>query len=382
MTPTAARRPRSARALILALTIPSAVVGCDAAQDEADEIRTLGVSSLPPLDAEFGRVAGLTVGEDGSVFVLDALNRSLRAFDGDGALRWTFGTRGQGPGEFERPAALFSGPAGTLWIADMGTGRLTEVDREGALLQTYRVGGPPLFDPISIGFSLEGRLRAVGLDVSASLEEPGVVVVEYEISGEAVSPVDYEPVPSVAWPETYTHRSPDVTFMIPVPFSSQPLFGVDPSGRVYHAQTSRAAIQRLSSEGGIELAFGRELAPVALGLDERAAELDQNPDVAEMRELAGDAAIEELTSLIPDTRPLLEGLFFDDHDNVWVLQALPAGGSTSRPVDLYDAGGGLIGTLDLPLVANPRPQVRDGLIVGVVRDELDVETVVRFRISG
>ncbi len=367
--------------LPLALMVLGAVVGCDATRDGPNGASTLSVSALPPLGAEFGRVAGLEVGEDGAVYVLDALNTNVTAFAPDGTVLWTFGGRGQGPGEFEQPAALFTGPGDNLWIVDTRTGRLTEIDRSGVLRGSYRGAGPPLVEPVAIGFSPDGLIRAVGLDFSVSLEEPGAVLVEYEVSGETMSPVGHMPLPFVDWPQVYTYRGADVTFMMPVPFDGRPLFGVDRSGRAHYAETDASTIQRLSADGATALSFGRELESVPLGADGRAAELDRSEDVEELLRVAGPAAVEEMASLIPDDGPLLEGLFFDDQGNVWALRPQPRSGEASlRPVDIYDGGGDLVGTVDLPLVADPRPAVRNGMVAGVVRDELGVETVVRFRI--
>lgn len=381
MASRAVRRSTFSGSLALLLATLGVVGGCDSPEREAEGTPLLRLTALPPIDAEFGRIAGLVVGEDSSLFVLDGLRRNLRAFDRDGTLLWTFGARGEGPGEFEQPAALFTGPNSGLWIADTRTGRLTEVGVDGALVQTYRYEGPPPFQPLSMGFAPDGLLYGVGLDFSVSPEEPGAALVEYEVQETSVSARGGELLPFVEWPQIFAFRSTDVTFMMPVPFDNNPLFGVDPSGRVHHAQSSGGTIQRLSANGVLELAFGRDLPSMPLGAEERAEALDRSEEAAELRQLAGAAGIAELTSLIPDDKPLLRGLFFDDENNVWVLRTSGSGAGGMRDVDVYDEQGSLIGVGELPVVADPRPHVRDGLIVGVIRDELGVETVARYRVS-
>lgn len=67
------------------------------------------------------------------MFVLDALSRTIRVSDQDGAELREFGARGQGPGEFEQPGKLLWGPKGNLWILDLRNGRFTPANPAAAL---------------------------------------------------------------------------------------------------------------------------------------------------------------------------------------------------------------------------------------------------------
>jgi hypothetical protein len=51
---------------------------------------------------------------------------------------------------------------------------------------------------------------------------------------------------------------------------------------------------------------------------------------------------------------------------------------------VFDPIGRFLGSLTLPfsLASNPSPIIRDGVLYGVTRDELDVPYVVRARIVG
>ena len=57
-------------------------------------------------------------------------------------------------------------------------------------------------------------------------------------------------------------------------------------------------------------------------------------------------------------------------------------GVEDQPFDVFNPTGQYLGTVVAPfrLQASPSPFVRDGALYGVIRDELDVQFVVRARI--
>jgi hypothetical protein len=73
------------------------------------------------------------VGEGGNVYAFDYGDHRLKAFAGDGSLRWVFGRRGEGPGEFAGVVDIEIDANEDIWLMDAGAGRLTIVSREGDL---------------------------------------------------------------------------------------------------------------------------------------------------------------------------------------------------------------------------------------------------------
>jgi hypothetical protein len=120
----------------------------------------------------------LIAAQGGWVYVYDYGDWSVKAFDAEGTLRWTFGRRGEGPGEFDNPFTLKVGPDGTLWVFDPGVGRMTGLSRSGSLERAFRVEGPlvtriaPIRDaiialtvglkPFWLGLDSEGKVIATG----------------------------------------------------------------------------------------------------------------------------------------------------------------------------------------------------------------------------
>ncbi len=335
------------------------------------------VALVQPQEAPFGRVADLELGEDGSLFVLDAISRTIRVFGEDGVEVREFGRRGQGPGEFEQPGALLWGPEGDLWVLDLRDGRLTAFSPEGELRGTHRPADLPILFPFAVGFSGPDTLRWVGIS-SPDPANPAAAWVETEIRDGIFRPVEQVALPFVEWPLLFRHRDEETALVLPVPHSGEPLFAFDPEGRLWYNYSGKAPLSRWSTSGDLELTFSPRLAPTPLTAMEREEALARE-ELAEVRERLGEAAMSELESLIPEYRPYYAGFFFDDESLLWVMRS-QATESEQRTVDVYGVDGARRATATTALAAVPRPRVRSGLVAGVMRDALGVESVAVFRI--
>ncbi len=102
----------------------------------------------------FPGLAGLTVDEDGRVFVLVAQDDAVRVFNADGSYSHTIGRQGQGPGELMAAQTINRGPDGNIWVASMGTRRLTIFQPDGLYLRdiTFPVMPPVLVQTTADGF--------------------------------------------------------------------------------------------------------------------------------------------------------------------------------------------------------------------------------------
>ena len=82
-------------------------------------------------DNEFGYVADVVRGPEGTIAAADGLDYSLSFFSADGELRAKVGREGEGPGEFSGIAGLVSAPEGRLFAFDEGLQRLSEWTFDG-----------------------------------------------------------------------------------------------------------------------------------------------------------------------------------------------------------------------------------------------------------
>jgi hypothetical protein len=96
-----------------------------------------------------------------------------------------------------------------------------------------------------------------------------------------------------------------------------------------------------------------------------------------------DAALEDNADLeapmIPATKPPVRGFFVGEERDLWVLVRTGSRQEDDR-IDVFDSLGAQVSTLHAALDPRPRPKVRGGIVLGVARDDLGVERVVRYRI--
>ncbi|HKJ93936.1 MAG TPA: 6-bladed beta-propeller [Longimicrobiales bacterium] len=135
-------------------------------------------------DTTFQYLASVALGVD-RVYALDVYAHRILAFDSVGNRLWTFGRKGDGPGEFRNPQEIRVDAQGRIWVLDPDAARLSILDRAGALLRTLPLdrlpGRPDSFlplggDSVVIAISSEPRpfwiLDAQG-NVLARLAFPG-----------------------------------------------------------------------------------------------------------------------------------------------------------------------------------------------------------------
>lgn len=333
---------------------------------------------VQPEQAPFGRVADLELGEDGSLFVLDAMSRTIRVFGRDGVEAREFGRRGQGPGEFEQPGKLLWGPEGNLWVLDLRNGRLTAFSPEGELRGTHRPADLPILFPFAVSFSGPDTLRWVGI-TSPDPANPAAAWVETQMADGVFSPVNQLALPFVEWPLLFQHRDDETSLVLPVPYSGEPLFGFDPQGRLWYNYSGEASLARWSPSGDMQLTFSPELAPTPVTPADQEVAL-AGESLVEVLDRLGEAGVSELASLIPDNKPYYANFFFDDEGSLWVMHSDMSVDPGERRVNVYDLDGVPRATASTSLAAEPRPRVRGGLLAGVVRDDLGVESVALFQV--
>jgi hypothetical protein len=337
------------------------------------------VALVQPEPTPFGRISDVRLGEDGSLFVLDGLSRTIRVFNPDGVAVREFGGGGQGPGEFEQPGKLLWGPAGNLWVLDLRNGRLTVFTPGGELQGTYRPMNLPLLYPFALGFSDPTTLRWVGI-TSPDPANPEAAWVETAVAESAIRPVDQIALPFVKWPLLFEHRDAEISLVLPVPFSGEPLFAVDPQGRLWYNYSGEATLVRLSRTGDIELTVGVDITPAPVTAADRAEAMSEEA-FAEVRNRLGEVGVSGMESLIPDHKPYYDTFFFDDEGSLWVVRSeVETSDPGERSVDIYNSDGTPRAFTSLGVAAVPAPRVRNRVLAGVVRDELGVESVAVFRV--
>lgn len=91
---------------------------------------TIGALDEPACKV-FGNVTDVSLDQEGRLFVLDAPDRSVKAFDRSGACLFSVGRHGSGPGELERPVAVAVSDESVLNVLDAGNGRIEKYNVSG-----------------------------------------------------------------------------------------------------------------------------------------------------------------------------------------------------------------------------------------------------------
>lgn len=371
---------------VTVLVLAASLIACgDTSSDTSGDAPRLQLVELArigdegrPGDGGFGSVDDLAIGEDATIFVLDGMNRNIRVFDERGVLQRTFGRRGRGPGELEQPIALAWGPDGRLWVVDAANARYAVFESNGELAATYPIEfSEPAMDFLAVGFSDAGLLKTVNLELEGgSLERRGASLVESELVDGEVREIRRFELDFVEWPPIFRHEGDGNVIVQPIPFTSRPMFRLAPDGRLWFARSREPFVHPWSPTSGLERAIGREFDPPRV----TDADLERVLEGTEEMREGAPAAFAEFTGLIPATEPHLDGFFLDQAGRVWIMRTRRAD-SVARTVDVYDTSGTLVASGQAAVEPDPSPRVKDGMLAGVVRDELGVESIVVYRIQ-
>ncbi len=101
------------------------------------------IGSLDAPGYTLTEVNDLTVGKDGTIYVVQEMEGLVRVFEPNGKFLRQIGRQGNGPGEFQRPRRLgWSGDS--LWVVDWAASRVSFFDNTGGYLDSFRFEGPLL----------------------------------------------------------------------------------------------------------------------------------------------------------------------------------------------------------------------------------------------
>ncbi len=352
----------------------------------------------------FGDIRSLAVAPAGEIYLMDVHVPALRKYAPDGRYLATFGREGEGPGEYR-------GPDGGLAV--LGDGRVVLRDPRNARLQLYSPDGEPAGTwPIRGNFNTSNPLVAdtadrvytqILLDPEASIEEWRPGLLGYD-SGTG-EPVDTVPAPTWPYEEARLIAQQESsgggmnTSINTVPFSPRSHWAFSPLGHMVGGLSTRYAIDQFGRDGSV-LRIERVAPGVAVQAGERA---DREERVRwSMRQTQSDWKWNGPP--IPDTKPPFREIYTGQDGRIWVLQHQPAeripedeieegdpGDPSARPptrwrepvaFDVFEADGAYLGQVAAPqgFSIYPTPVFRGDRVWAVVRDELDVEYLVRFRV--
>lgn len=344
--------------------------GIYAAEGGLRLVEDMRVGSGPADDDSlaFGNVAALAVGGDGAVYAVDDRRGEILVFDSTGVLMRRMGRRGGGPGEFRYSVMDVSWQApNRLWVGDGPF--LNVVDESGLPLATAigigGLAGTPKTDATNFAYVRRSRTR----DTAAFPPTKGTYVLnKYGISTEG----DIAVVDSLllgSWTRTSRMRDQRgaatgriVMIMEALPMEPDLVWAMGPSGNAWIASTSEHVMHEVAFTGDTVRSVELRGAPVPL----EGAERDS------LAEASGFGVGE-----LPALRPAMDRLDVARDGLLWVRNRLPDG---TFAWDVFDACGRYLANVAPEMRLDGRPMTvgEGGRLFGVVKDDLDIEYVVRM----
>ncbi|MCJ7627689.1 MAG: hypothetical protein MUO50_04795, partial [Longimicrobiales bacterium] len=355
-----------------------------------EELRIGTVAGEP--EYQFGQLAFLDVGDDGTMYAMDILAQEVRAFDAQGNYSMTIGGPGSGPGELGRGTVfVFVSPLGNVVIPDLGNQRVNRYGPEGEPMGSFplqiQAGIPSRFEMDSSG-RLMAQLRGLAVPGMAALEEGDPIVV-YDTTGAVVDTL-------VMLPKGQTLAGTTEGQLSMVLFSPEPLWALDETGSVYFAMNDQYRILVNDPDGALTRVITRDVErkPVE--------ESDRNSILSALRDQyvqfgVPPAQIEQLMQGIgfADSYPAFGQIFLGPDETLWVQRIRSARDMAegaeegfefdaqdigSPQWEIFDAEGRYLGVVTLPEGFTP-VNAKGDLLYGVWRDELDVQYVMRLRVN-
>src|SRR5688500_2684105 len=110
------------------LLIPAVALTASAQVPTLTRVGEIGCSDCGSAP-QFATITDVAVTDSGGVLVLSSEAPTLRFFDRSGAVRWTSGRTGTGPGEYRLPIRVVIGPHG-IQVVDVTQRRITRLRSE------------------------------------------------------------------------------------------------------------------------------------------------------------------------------------------------------------------------------------------------------------
>lgn len=345
--------------------------------------------------AALSEVRNLAVGADGTLYVSQLAERTVRVFDASGRPVRRLGRSGRGPGEFSNPGRLAL-RGDTLWVSDFALRRVSAFStRDGRFLHDHTLPG---WTHEGAGTPVRSAVPVAGGALVGSPASAMTRVANGEITAEPLlrmEPPSLRPE-VVSWLSTrnrvlYAQLAPGRVMAGPQLVSDAPLWDVSADGggilvvertAASSADSAAFTVTRSRPDGTPQWRHRYRYAPRPFprGFDRTLIDRylgNARPGAVPDRE-AAERGIRRAMYL-PPYRPPVTALVPGRDGTVWLRREEPDPGA-SAVWNVLDESGRVLAIATVPpgvevLAADRRH------VWGVVHDEMDVPFIVRYRIE-
>ncbi len=352
-----------------------------------------------PEEYLFGSVDGIAVDRDGILYVADGQEPIIRRYDRDGRFLGNIGGNGGGPGEFFRIRGIAVLSTGDLAVWDPRNLRVSIFHPSGDFARSVRVTTSlNTANPFQVDTAGHFYVKAsIFSRPPPSNEIPTSCWLHVSPDGEILDSI---PIPP-------KHPGVD-SFVLATPFGYQGPFteetgsALSPLGYLVVGLNTDYSLSRSLPDGRV-LRIERGYSPTPVSSDEK-AQWEAWSDWFESRPVPEGMVSESRANYppIPDQKPAYRGFWADQEGRIWVHRYVEAEFHARTPEqvasrkerprpyfewreppvwDVIDPRGTYLGTIRTP--ENGWIGAATGEFLWVVeRGELDVESVVRYRIEA
>lgn len=359
----------------------------------------LRVGSIDVPNYALTDVSDLTVGTDGTFYILQPLEQRLRIYDQNGQFLRTVGRPGDGPGEFRFPTNI--GWVGdTLWISDGVQLRVTFLDAKGEVLGTSPLAvsslGPGFLPTTAQTLMADGTAIVQPLVSSRSLAANDISrapLLRTDRIGSVLDTVAWLPLRNQYFSVSNPDASPPWTSYSPQPFADPPLWSVTPDrasvilvdvGERSRAELGKIKVFELTLAGDTIRSADVQYTPVPLTSKMVEEVISMRAEhffnVGDGR-IASRAAAERMIQdelYVPATLPPVSEVIAASNGSIWLQRE-----SMASDANLWQILG-TDGQVEAILSTPPELKillVTDEHVWGVEYDELQIPYVVRLRID-
>ena len=290
----------------------------------------------------FGRVSGLALDSQGSVFVVDELSSQVHLISTEGHTVRTFARSGDGPGELRRPCCPRSMPGGRLWVLSPSVNRVeafrvADSSAEGVGrtvirgTYSYLLMRPPVI-------AQDGSVLVMAIQRGSTFLANRFVVVAVDSTGKVTAehllpdyPQDFAGAVVASFPNGRTMTRP-------IPFGAEYWLVQSSDGSYAAVLTSEYVVVHYELNGTPRRRITRDIDGAPLSAAERATGESELADLRQVVERGG-GSLPRVS--LPAVKPVIDQVWFDQEDRLWVeLSARTA--ADEAQADVYSRNGELV----------------------------------------
>lgn len=348
--------------------------------------RVLGVLDGDPA-YQFSDVSAAALAPDGRLVVADAGSATVRTYDPDGRLLRLLGGEGSGPGEFVRPSQVLIRDDGSVLVWDDATFRVTEFDPTGELagVATFsredigKAVEPPLYPASGLLLSngdLIVRLIFKTSDLPAGRFRPQAGALRVAADQSAIDTILF-----FRDTEQVSVRLPKGSFPVAPPLARRTTIAIQPNeARLCIGEQAKPEILCFAPEGQrVVVRWEAERIPVRLDDPAPRSWRDSMTQLyaQKMTTEAADRILSQVAA--PAEYPSYTDHVLDRAGYLWVKTPAVDGYDEVDRYLVFTPAGQRIGPVSVPPVRIL--EIGDDYLVGVDRDEFEVQYIKLFRVA-